>query len=309
MYSGVFKDEDVEKSQMYLYVPDFLYMYNENSGAGKLDPVPVIARDVLDSTGGLESANKFLATWYATGNALINRMVASEDINIMSGDIRKAYGDNIWQIGLVPEDFVTVPIYSEEILDQIHNTVFSGRYPMSDDPTNPGTYVPSIDSLTIYQDVLDPLEPIKCKPCFHYGLSPTITHFCDMADNEPTPERVLVATRNMIHGYTFADNVGTTIVALDSFGSDICLYGDIYSYSSGGSEQIDLLYDYQLNYIDVEKFTKFNKAPLVYKFDRNTTPCPLEEVLGEIGDFIIMDYQDINKMHESALLSMLGVPV
>lgn len=305
MYSGVFKDEDVEKSQMYLYVPDYLYVYNENSGAGKLDPLAIVARDVLDTNGAIQPANKFLDMWYSLGNQMINALVASEDINIMSGDIRKAYGENIWQIGLVPEDFITVPIYSEEILDQIHNTIFTGMYPakLETDQT-----VASIDSFTIYQDVTDPLEPIKCEPIFKVPFSTAITHFLDMAENEPSPERVLVATRNMIHSHTVTAN-GIIVGMIDSFASDLCLYGDMYSFSSGGSEEVSTIYGAQGQYIDVEKYTKFHKAPLVYKFSAVSGVYTLEEVLGELGDFIVVDYQDINKMHESALLSMLGVPV
>lgn len=305
MYSGVFKDEDVEKSQMYLYVPDYLYKYNENAGAGKLDPIPVIARSVLDAQGRIEPVNNFLNTWYTIGDTMINALVASEDINIMSGDIRKAFGDNIWQIGLVNEDFVTVPIYSEEILDQIHNTIFVGRRPLED---NAGALQSGIGSMTIYQDVLDPLEPIKCKPIFASSYEACVTHFLDMAENEPTPERVLVATRNMVHGINKIEN-NADVTYLDSFGSDICLYGDMYSFSSGGSEQVDFVYGDYAQYIDIEKFTKFNKAPLIYKFDYTGSAWAIEEIVGELGDFIVVDYKDINKMHESALLSMLGVPV
>lgn len=313
MYSGIYKDEDIEKSQMYLYVPDVLYMYNENAGAGKCDPIACCATD-LDAGGRMAAATRTLSAWYAIGDAMIARLVASEDINIMSGDIRKAYGDNIWQIALVPEDHVVVPIFSDEILDQIHNTVFTGYYPRKvDDTTVESQFTTyTLDSLTIYQDVLAPLEPIVYKPQFINGSHMSIEHILDMAENDPSPERVLVATRNMTHAitkkYTFSGN-SYWLSELDSCGSDICFYADVMDYSSGGSMNYTIFYGYDMQTPDLERYTKFHKAPLVYYFALSAGSRGLSNVYGELGDFLPIDFSDIDKVHQSAILSMLGVPV
>lgn len=190
MYSGVFKDEDVDKSQMYMYVPTYLWRYEETDGTpGYLSVKPVIADLSFTDDGAIKPRNLLLSQWYGIGDDLISALVNSEDINIMSGDILKAYGDgNIWKIGLIPEDFSTVPIYSGEILDQIHNTIFTGAYPISLQGTA------SLDRLELKQDALIEGTPLKFQPIFLVGVPMSIEHFCDMEENEPSPERVLVAT-------------------------------------------------------------------------------------------------------------------
>lgn len=315
MYQGIYKDEDVEKSQFYLYVPDFLYAYNETSGGpGFCEPVACLAKDT-PSSYYIENQTRSIGGWEMIGDYMISKLVSSEDINIMSGDIRKAYGENgIWRIGLVPEDYACVPIYSGEVLDQIHNTVFTGYFPryVDDytDPTQLGAY--SIKSFEIYQDPLNPDNPILCKPQFAMASGTSVEHICDMEENEPSPERVLVGTRNMIHGtttkYTVSGN-SYFITEMDSFGSDLCLFADVLTLASNGGISYYPMYSDHRAYVKADIFTRFHKAPLTYKFDDTSGQHVLEEVLGEVGDFILMDKSDIDKMHQSAILSMLGVPV
>lgn len=318
MYSGVYKDADIDKAQMYMYLPSIMYKYNETAeGGGRCDPVLEL---VQASTTQISRPNEKLASWFINeGNNMLAALQGSEDINIMSGDILKAYGrEGCNTLAFLPEDYAVVPIYSEEILDQIHNTTCIGAFLRKSDTFTAQNEANTLDysCLAITQDNTDTLDPyLVIKPSVINGAQLSLSKIVDMGENDPTPERTIVATRNMVSGATLPEDGGTQTspqvvlhTRINNFGSDLCLfltmiqdpitYAGTNYYTGNTSQAID------------ENTIKFSKFPIGYRGNINTDgKFELYGISGDINNFTVISNSDLREMHESAILSQFGVPI
>lgn len=136
VYSGMYYDTPSdEKAQVYMYVPEAFYVFSKDAdGAGAAQLVdfdrnryssafcyPYTADNEPDRGWKFADIVDF-------GNRLIDPILEDEDFNVMSGDILKAFGaSNVFMISTIPENYTVLPIYHEEVLNQIHNAVLSGR--------------------------------------------------------------------------------------------------------------------------------------------------------------------------------------
>lgn len=314
MYSGVYKDEPVAKSQFYMYVPAYLWQYNVDlEGKGFLDPLPVV---LAATESSLESRSLSIAEVQSLANALLDQLQYSEDCNIMSGDILKAYGaEGVWTMQLISPDYSVAPVYSEEILDQIHNTTFTGVFPV-----NPEGAM-SLDQLSVHQVVTDTASSpyLTHEPYFKYAHHLAYSKVLDLHNENPTPEEILVATRNVAIGdYVYKEGDATwnnkRIHKLTACGSDICISAKIYNVDSAGTLQSTPMYqsdDYNTSYGEAREqmLTKFNKYPTYLWYEGSVVPASQPGGIGgEIDNYAVIGHVTLKAMHETAMLSLLGVP-
>lgn len=308
MYSGVYKDEDIEKSQMYLYRPSTLWTYEENEGAGYLKANPVAT---VVSTTGINNTLWTLAEWEAFGDTMIDKLVTSQDIAVMSGDILKAYGEgNLWKLSLINEDYAVIPVYSEEVLDQIHNTTFCGSQITKGNVATSETASIDITGLDVTQITTGSAPYLMFQPQFKSVGAPAYTRICDLNTENPEPERVMVATRNMVMMKPFAIKDNSTVANVSTCGSDLVLTGSIVSYGTNGSLTSTTFGDRDLSTISYNLMAlwNFKRAPLLYRMASNNGGGNLLDIVGAIDNYTTVSFDDLRRMHESALLSMLGVP-
>lgn len=107
MTAGIYQDAPGMKCQYYIFKPSYLGIYSERTS----------------STGGallpyrIDNAVTY-ADLVTRMNAMVNALVSSEDCGIISGDIRKAYGDNLITVVGIADEYVVIPSYREEVLDR-----------------------------------------------------------------------------------------------------------------------------------------------------------------------------------------------
>lgn len=130
MYAGLYYDSDQDKAQTYLFVPDTLYRYTlDTDGAGMLEgfsPAEYYTtwgkNDQDPSYINFEGLRKI-------ADDMLNPILRSEDMNIMSGDILKAFGPaNVYKVEGIGETYTVLPSYEPEVLDQIQNLSLMGRF-------------------------------------------------------------------------------------------------------------------------------------------------------------------------------------
>lgn len=126
IFSNVWSDASQPKAQMYHFVPAYFYKYEEVSvpSGGMLKAIPFAKwESPTDQFPTHQTPSlKTLTELKDYLDSLINALVYSEDIGVMSGDILKAYGqNNLFKLTPVPEDYMVNPVYNEEVLGQIHN--------------------------------------------------------------------------------------------------------------------------------------------------------------------------------------------
>ena len=133
MYEGYYLDSNQDKAQTYLYVPDGFYQYTlDTDSAGMLKFKPLMPFGYHISSRNVSNTADTLLTYqqlHDYGDALLEPILQSEDMNIMSGDILKAFGkENLYMVQMIPENYTVLPTYNEEVLNQINNATLVGQY-------------------------------------------------------------------------------------------------------------------------------------------------------------------------------------
>ena len=131
MYSGLYYDSDQDKAQTYLFVPNDLYRYTlDNDGAGMLEAFSFAEYYTTRGAGDDDEPSYInFEGLRKIADDMLNPILRSEDMNIMSGDILKAFGSaNIYKVEGISETYTVLPSYEPEVLDQIQNMSLMGRF-------------------------------------------------------------------------------------------------------------------------------------------------------------------------------------
>lgn len=230
MYSGIYTDNNSDKAQSYMFCPEGFWYFDliEQSGGLKyLSISEELANHEPDPNHlGIGPTLKF-ADLIKIGNTLLDPILSSEDMNIMSGDILKAFGeDMVYKLEAIDETYNIKPTYDETVLDQINNLSMIGRFVYS-----------------------QPGEPyLKQDPTKGYLMfTPTFTHpfefdsefvspghnafmcnrFVNFERGDVTPAMTMEATRMMNIADAMLDDVTYKVTTL---ASEVAHYAYIYLY-------------------------------------------------------------------------------
>lgn len=325
MTSYVYADSESDKAQLYVFVPagvGYLDEMNPDTGAwGKI--MYKLKYDPLDETSNLNTyvGVKGCADQF---NLMFNALSTSEDFNIMSGDILKAYGaENCVQLPTIGEDFTTVPVYQPEVLPQIMNARAFGTPFITD------TGVPTDNHVCILNQDVESGTLDSCNAVLNNVGLPNMYHgdkfVFNLHEDAPTPEQVMVASRLTTGiGVVNSGSVGN-MIALTTYGTEIpcrftiytrpMKYGpeltgtysfNFYSYVIDGPSQSDVtvgdIWDELNSYIEQFRFiSNFDWAPLVTYFTREShlaEDIRAKHVFGDLDNFTVMESEDLKKMHK-----------
>lgn len=295
-FTDIYKDRDSStgREQLYIKVKQFHHIYDPvyNSQGGGVRLMVWSDFDKSQSTyslypvitGLVRNTNGSSAQNYATKLSMLltimekqlNAIITDEDTNIMFGDLIKAFGDNgnfIHMQELTDESNGEF-IYSEEILEQIHNstplpsvinnnTYFSSSYTTTD-----------VFGDTVQVPVLNavPTGASSATPCYTNNISQDAQGYIlsnvsvmysgsmlpylqnnrwatkallDTNDNNPSPEKIMNMTRmtNRYHARIITGTYARTEFAPISQGSVILFDGVLYA----GDVANNMIYTYDVN--------------------------------------------------------------
>lgn len=224
MYEHIWTDDESDKAQVYLYSPHGFYRFSLDSEmAGQLE-----YKDLF-TDGNPNLTFKDLVSY---GESMLEPILASEDMNIMSGDILKAFGaENLYKINMIDEAYLVVPEYSAEVLDQIQNTTLLGHYlgtpTLHQDPTK---------GYLIFDPVFDPMyQPLQGE---FPGLNVMVTdRLVTFPHGDIKPEDTMVATRltNILDVAYSEAGQGIPIIKCPTMGSEIAHHATIFNYQDNES--------------------------------------------------------------------------
>lgn len=342
MCSSVFTDADSALGQTYVFVPRYFHQYNEtaSSNGGFLEPATYPVSDTQWNTFDVFGNNTGHQwnDWKAMIQHMINRLVSSEDRGIMFGDILNAYGaDRIFALPPVDVNVRIEPVFNPEVLTQIENATISNTYCLGITQDSIGLTPimsgPGTGNNSILQQGIAPDKPVLN---FHQL-------------NTPTPEQIVIATRLQCAGtYTVETGYITTnpseegkpsygksnqdVVCMPmSYGSEIIhsiwfVVKDSsttsgwalrqYPYASATTSYEGPFTSSQVRAVCGD-YLSFDWAPFIYWLERPTsTPVTTGTLLGRVvtayGDYdnyTILDYYELAKLHQMALMSELGLPI
>lgn len=331
LYSNIYSDGTSAKSQLYAYVPAAYRVYNETSAAtgGFLE---THALTVYAGNQSLTYSN-----WIKITNDMINALLGSEDIGIISGDILKAFGSERLIVTPTISDVYSIsPVYNEEVLSQIQNaTVLNAFMPTSssDEELWNITQDPSID-----QGI------IKYNPKFSIAYQGATDAIASNANrllslnlNDPKPGDSMVASRLMVIT-EITDDLGPgqrhTLVC-DTAGTEIAVRGYI---TMGNRTTLSGKATYSMAHYGVGMNFAYNSKNSTFANDIGATISALAKVSAfkfhpmdtiisysyvsganptrgalqyfyEVDNYTIINAATLRQMHETAVLSEFDVPI
>nr|AVX53794.1 putative capsid [Marmot picobirnavirus] len=305
MVSNIYKDTASNKSQTYMYSPAGYLVYEETTSkfGGQL-----VYNAIYDETA--PKVLKF-GDLVSIMNTMLNAVAYSEDIGVMSGDILKAYGqDKLFKISPVEAEYTVLPVYNEEVLNQLHNMTIVGYLSKQDYVRYNITQNPNSGFL-----VYEPRAPKWS------GVKPSAKWIINMPWDDVSPADTMVATRLMV--MTNTDTVDPLTHAVHSCGSEIIIRAQIYTMVDGVprlSATLDSSYLTSANTAAgviedagiIGQTSSFNwHPPMIMITNRAATGDPdyaVDAVFCQFNNWAIIDRDNLAEMHTTALLSEFNVP-
>lgn len=316
MVSGIYTDSTTSKAQMYMYVPESYYAFTVTDAGGGAY-VSSLTATRFGFPGQTFKTFKQLVEF---GDNMVSPLLANEDINIMSGDILKAYGmGGIVSIPQTPDTYQVLPEYNREVLSQFENaTIFStqGYDNVIQDTSIGGGYLK-------YAGVRTPGFSISTSATLQAA---DLTLACSVMQTNkllnfhwenPTPEDVLVATRLTagIKNVTYDNTTGSIHFEGNySFGSELCCNALIWYYN--GMDNRVLNYEPVYSYVFGQNL--YTKYGLLSQFDWHPATMPFYFASGFHSGYVpfvdadmytFLSYDNLYNLHNIALLQELFAPV
>lgn len=336
MNSGVYTDSNNVKAQTYVFRQDRYYKYE----ASKDTDYRAVLKCIKPSSSKftVSKAVEFM-------NSLIDPVLADEDMNIMSGDMLKAFGaDKLFTVNPIADDYVVVPTFQPEVLMQIQNmTLFGEPYEASVFATKQvGADIVQI----INTDTFTPgiYQSIDWKP-YNYDAhvdTNKLNVYAIMMSNKvmsvpsdnPSSDDVLVGTRlaNVADTFAIKDdqhyyNKKVPVWFADILSTEVAMSLDIVYVNDQGMHLVDNItedfFTFGVETADtataarhVGLITAFNYNPAIklisFAQGADGTQLPHSwEFLGmlqQVENYTVVESQDLAKLHETALLSLMYVP-
>lgn len=300
MVSNIYKDSDNNKAQQYMFTLDGYYTYEETAS----------------QNGGTLQYHKFpsttakLSTYLDTITAMLDKVGYSEDIGVMSGDILKAYGqEKLFKITPVEPDFLVLPVYNEEVLNQIHNsTLISGM----DTATELDVTQNPDNGWLIWKPKIAKADEGNVD--FHGKL-------LNMPWDNVTPENTMVGTRlcATVASYSSANTYHT----IGTCGSEVVVREEILQWTNEANSTANryklpaaFIFDksetagpLQNTALGLMLLSNFDWHPLVFLFSsQDGKALKALGMAGDITNYTVITTDNLQSMNETALLSEFNVP-
>lgn len=299
MFSNVYMDSDNPKAQMYVFRQDGYRFYDEFSLPSKL------------AYTRITNPMKFSDVVFIM-NKMLSRIIESEDMNIMSGDILKAYGENnLFRVVGIEANHQLEPVYNPEVLTQIQNA----------------TILPQLNAEQLNISYVVDTNTITFNPEFNSpAVGWSLNKILNLHVEAPTPADVMVATRLMIACKQEApgsEDPRSYNFTVHGMGSEIAMNARMYFFDSTNTltyHDLNSVLMYQpedevpttLSMLTV--LTKFNYHPCIWlTFNNGTignTNYDNKDLAGfmfDLDNYTVIDYITLSKMHDTAILSEFGI--
>lgn len=317
IYQNLYIEGESIKDQMYMYSPAGFWKYTLNSdSSGKLEYVQFLNLSSLHTVESL----------IAYGSDMLARLIQSEDMNIMSGDIRKAYGDGAL-IKLVPlnVDFPISPIKDIAVLQQMKNTV-AVRTNTGLDVVQDATHGYLVHKPS-FKDT--PAATWIGKAIAHSYQTYAEDKILSVLSTDPTPEEVMETSRNIPAIQNYQRSSDWSTVSYEVHGGSVIVDSFcIWDYDiANGAQTLRFTGAYYNNPVDTTDSSAIAKAMRLsalmghFKFHPVVHMIALRQgsaegsfnvadgyILYDVDNYTVLDGTTIERMNEAALLSMLNVP-
>lgn len=326
MCEGLYVDSVSVKAQTYMFVPYCFLQFNDTAenkpGHLKSDGFYELTIPGASDSAALMTVDQAINFF---GQTIMSPLMNNEDFNIMSGDILKAYGSNIRKFDVIDEGYTVLPLYSEEVLSQIHNSISLApdtkiSYTVTQDVSIGGGYL--LSDLAVYYKT----DQINVENFDTAGNYLRAKHMLNMYKDSVSPAETMVATRLMMGGVsaTTMENppAGTTAYTVKTYGSEVIKQYEIWETTPNSSaptksEWCNRIVGHgsgisPLAAQAIFKTPQFDWAPQLWS-DGSALHVN-GDYLGitwrpmfDVNNYTIIDNDTLKRMHDVALMSLFDV--
>lgn len=312
LYSNYYIEGNSIKDQMYAYAPNAFYKFSRTQ-----DGLPQLTLSAPPTGSTFAEASNYL-------NDLISPLISDEAFNTISGDIKKAFGEeNLIKLVELPEKYVLAPVFEIGVLEQMKNA----------DVVTPN--IPSTVITEVIEDLGgDTTSYLKCELTLDSQYMGTAISGGDTAIQTQLqkilttttqytgPELVMESSRCKVAVetgsatapmYTGADYVvGIQILRPDinqATGAITYVVDDLMT-RNGAILWNDMNIATSSAVHVPLQLIKFRFAPIYYIWDQSgTNTFKLESIVANLDNIALIDNHTLKSIHEAAMLSLFNVPV
>lgn len=302
LYQNVWTDSESAMSQIYMYAPAGFGTYEEKTST---------KGGVIKFNGSYGYGKSSMWTVPAItifGDTLLEKLIYSEDVGTICGDIRKTYGESHSLVpSTIDETYSVVPSYNKEVLSQIENVFSLGIR----------NTAATIKSLDVVQDPTTNKMTWELKFTLSTAaIGKKLSEFYLDADGyylsshgtATTPADNIVMTRFMNASHFISGNEMT----ITSCGSEIVL--DV---SVATVEGVNIEYTIFGSLIDAGDtfrailISKFDWHPILYVFATtvgSNNKANFHGVLADLDTFTIIPKTQLTRLNDLACMGLFNVP-
>lgn len=329
--SHIYTDAPGKRAQIYIPVQGRYFRYSETDvkTGSALMQIGTTSFDGQIAGNNLEfRPDQYTykwSQWVETCQHMIDALINSEDRGVIYGDILKAYGaEKLYGLSPIDVNYTVEPDYNAEFLMQIENTNFADSQ-----------YGP----IGLFQNEED-IFPMRYPQSFVYSnnwMRPGVNPVMNMhIDTTPSPEMIMVASRNMISGILLAKSIPnlqynsstkvydvTTVSSgymIDCAGSEIFCTCRIWeNWSPLGGQVINMM---QLGITQAMPLMAFDWHPFAYILETSQLPGPddvsyitgtsygtVSMAYGDYDNYTTVSTDNLRRLHDVAMYSLFGVPM
>lgn len=289
LFQNVFMDGLSVKSQMYVFRLGTYHTWGRMSNVGKLtaNNLPISTQLTVDQ-------------YFDILDAQLQPLLEDEDINVMSGDVLKAYGSaGLTPIPITPELYVTPITSSDEnpyMMSQIENMRwFTGLSNLDITQSTNGHIVFEPSRIIPTDTIINNIE----------SAVSSITHLLNSRKVEVTNDDVIEMTRlQPAYGSEMVDS--GLQVRVRSCGTELPLNVNIVT--DGEVTDLAPIYNSYFGIGEIpSKYFNFDYAPYIYRAllvnEGSTYKCKVMDVVGDLSNYTTISKVNIDLLHDTAVAS------
>lgn len=306
LFSHVYRDSDNPKAQLYLYMPAGFYKYTEGQAGEPTSLKYVKWQDLF----GAELITELSQIKEAI-DTIMQPILGSQDVGIISGDIAKAFGEDKYiKIQPVADHEALEPEFNLEVIEQMVNCdilkydeahVNNAAITVDNSSTVSGPYLKQEVHLKVGEDG----QFVRSGIAYRNRL--LTTHIQDV-----TPDDVMVMTRMMA-------NVDRVNKILTDCGSDIVVGCQIWrlQYSSTAVNPTPFFLEIEQDVLsreadgkqlytlgDISAMECFDYHPAIYLWWKINSALSFNLFFQSVDNYTVLGDEQLRNIHHVAILSM-----
>lgn len=271
------------------------------------------------------------------GEEMLDVLIYSEDMNIMSGDILKAYGvDGIYKLATVPEGFSLLPLFDVPVLEQIKNATTVGilmggssRYVVNTDVVQEPNHAFLTSACNVTTHSNDGDDPTAANAVALSLRTLDEDRIMTTMSKDVSPELVMEYSKFMVAGMNYSHEPGSSVASLDLYPRTFVplnfdvIYGDVQSDGTIKWVGNPMTYATPINLTNAQEMANwihkyallryFKFVPALHTLGyRPGSAAPAvnfaaSEMFQDVDNYAVVSDSTLAAIHEAALLSLFHV--